>query len=514
MAALCQRSEEGAGVHRGVLAVALGFLALQAMTNALGGYGYFRDELYYLACSDHLAWGYVDQPPLSILVLKVWRTVFGDSLFALRLLPALAGTAVVLLTGRLSRQMGGGAFAQVVASLAAALAPQYLGVCGFYSMNSFDLVFWALLLLVFAKIAAGGEPRLWLAFGAIAGLGAQNKYSVLFLCLGLLVGLLFTPTRRALLSKWPWIGAVIALAIFLPHLYWQAQNGWPTLEFMRNATLHKNAQLSPLGFLGGQVLLMQPANVLLWVPGLLALLFSRDLRTFRALGIAFLAILVVFIEQHGKPYYLSPAYPALFAAGGVVLARICAAHSWLKALLAAPIVLVGLLLVPFALPLLPVESFVRYSGSLGVRAGGEERDRPGRLDQHYADMFGWEELAHDVAAVQQGLPPEDRARCAIYAQNYGEAAAIDFFGPPLGLPRALSGHNSYWTWGPGSATGEVLIIVGGRIEEHRQHFRECVEAGRHRSEYARSFEGDLGIFVCRESVQPLAQLWPSLRDFI
>lgn len=508
-----------AGSERSVIPLLAGMalfaFLLQLVVNLFGGYGYFRDELYYIACSDHLAAGYVDQPPLSIWMLAVSRSLFGDSLVAIRLFPALAFGSLVFFSGLIAREVGGRRYAQALAALATTIAPVYLSIFNFYSMNAFDILFWALGAWIVLRILNGGDERLWLWFGVVAGLGLENKLSMLFFGFALICAIVLTAGRRHLLSRWFWLGGAIALLLCLPHLVWQVQNGWPTLEFMRNAAERKNALVSPVAFFAQQLLIMHPLNALVWIPGLIYLLFSPAARSHRLFGLVYLVLFLVFALQKGKPYYLSPIYPALLAAGAValeqsLLEKLPAARAGLLALLAAG----GILAAPMVLPVLPPETFLRYARALHFKPGGEERDRPTALGQHFSDMFGWKEMAADVAKVYGGLPPEQRAKARIFADNYGEAGAIDFFGKPYGLPKAMSNHNSYWFWGPGDFSGDVLIIIGGEMQDHLRSFRSCRLAAVHNNRYARSFETGLPIYVCEHVKQPPAKIWPSIRSFI
>ena len=497
-----------------MLLLALAKTALHLAT--IANYGYFRDELYYLACADHLAWGYVDHPPFSIAVLAVTRSLLGDSLLAIRLPVVLAGAATVVLTGWLARELGGGRFAQVLAALAFVFMPVALVMATFYSMNALDLLFWLGAVYVLVRIINSGDARLWIAFGAIVGVGMMNKISVGFLVFGLLVGLALTRHRRLLLSPWFWLGGAVAGLLFLPHIIWQIANGFPTLEFMRNASELK-IQAMPVGaYLGAQVLYTSPAAVPIWVGGLAYLLFVRAAAAYRALGIAYLAILALLVAQHGKAYYLAPAYPMLFAAGGVAYERLSARRGWhwLRPALVGLVTLVGIVAVPLAVPILPPESLVRYAAAIGAEAPQEERQRRVALAQHFADRFGWENMVATVARVYQTLPPEERAHAAIIVGNYGEAGAIDFFGRRYGLPHAISGHNNYWLWGPGNATGEVVIVVGASREQLEPHFEDVTQAATVESEYAMAFETNLPVYVCRRLKRPLAEVWPALKRYI
>ena len=501
--------------NRDLLLISSAYLLAHFLTTLTGAYGIFRDELYYIACTNHLAWGYVDQPPFSILMLAFNRMVLGDSLFALRFLPALCGAAFIFVTGLIASELGGGRFAQILAAVSAAITPVYLSIFDFYSMNSFDLLFCAFALYLLLRIINSGNAKLWLLFGVVVGVGLQNKLSVLFLCVGLGMGLLLSEHRRHLISKWFWLGNVIAIILNIPHVLWQIQYHWPTLEFMRNATALKNAQISAAQFFVSVTQMMHPFNALVWISGLGGLLFLSRLRPYRFLFVSFVAVTLIFLFQNGKPYYLASFFPVLLASGGVTIEQLTSLRLRpARVVLVALLVVGGLISAPLVLPVLPVETYIRYAKFLGQDPHSDERDRPGKLRQHYADMFGWKEMADTVAAVYAKLTPEEKSKCGIYADNYGEAGAIDFFGRKYGLPPAVSGHNSYWIWGPGKATGEVMIVIGGELEDHQPFYRECRQEATIRNEYARSFETDLGVFVCRQLKEPVAKVWPLTRQFI
>jgi hypothetical protein len=494
--------------------VPLATLALQLATYR--GYGYFRDELYYLASAEHLGFGYVDHPPMIGLIAWLVRSTLGDSLFAVRLLPAAAHGATVALTARLAREMGGGRYAQLLSALAAALAPIYLGLCGFLSMNAFDLVFWATLWLIVARFLRTGSARLWLWFGLVAGLGLQNKISVLFLGFGVVAGLALSRRWHVFRSWQFWAGGALAGAIFLPHLLWQWHHGWPTLEFMANATREKNVSMPPLTFLGEQVIQAGPLAAPLWTAGLAALLAGRQHRAFRPAGWAYLAILAVMLSTSAKPYYLAPAYLALFAAGAVVIGswRRPIAGPVVRAAMVPLVVAGGLLAAPLAKPILSTDAYLRYTQAIGIAPGVGERHQLGRLPQHFADMHGWHELAATVAGVYHALPPPDRARACIFAQNYGQAGAVDVLGARLGLPRAISGHNSYFLWGPRGCTGEVVIALGGERKDYEDAFASVERAAVHTCTDCMPYENNRPIWVARGARVSLADIWPRVKRFI
>lgn len=500
-----------------VLPVAFAGLALFLHLPALTRYGWFRDELYYVACSRHPAWGYVDHPPLSIALLTLWRFLFGDGLAVMRLAPALAHAFTVLVVGRLTRELGGGRFAMALACLAAALAPGFLGSSGFYSMNALDLLFWTLAAWALARALGEGGPAAWMGLGFALGLGLLNKLSVLWLGVGLAAGLLATPHRRWLATPWPWLAGALALALSGPHVAWQVEHGWPTLEFMRNATSQKMLRSAPLAFLGAQLTMVGPAGAAVALSGLAWCLFGRRGRAWRVLAIAWLVVLgILLASPAARSSYLVASYGMLFAAGAVAIERLSHSPARRRArpVLLALAVLLAAPLLPLALPLLPVPDFIAYSRALGIRAGGEERTRPAELPQHFADMFGWEEMADRVGRVYRSLPPAERVRCGVFAGNYGEAGALDLFGAKYGLPPALSGHNNYWLWGPRGYTGEVMIVLGESREDLERSFASVAAADTVRCEHCMPYERGRTVWLCRGLRRPLREVWLETKKFI
>ncbi len=506
-----------------LIAIALGKLALNMAFH--GRYGYFRDELYYIACSDHLAWGYVDQPPFSILILALTRFVLGDSLYAIRFPAALAGAAVVVLAGLIARRLGGGRFAQVSAALAAAASPAILGNgARTFSMNAFDLLFWAWGAYLVLIILREDRPRLWLLFGVVAGLGLLNKYSMLFLGFGLVAGLVLTSHRRQLLKPWIWLGGLVALLIVLPHLVWEQANGWPSLEFMRNASQHKNVHLSILEFFSGQVLQVGFAQAPIWLLGLAYFLFHREGKLLRAFGWMYPAVFALMVANGAKAYYLTPIYVPFIGAGAAWIAALTegARRRWARPAVVSLLLLVSLIPLPFAVPCLRVDDFVRYSRALGQTPKAEERHALADLPQYYADEFGWEAMVETVAGVWQRLTPEEREHAVIYVRNYGEAAAIDFFGRRYGLPRATCAHNNYWLWGPGDAqmTAAIVFANGGDSVEEAladlrgpTRFASAELAATTACTHCMPFENGRLIFLCRKPAFTFREIWAEERFF-
>lgn len=482
------------------------------------GYGVFRDELYYIACGRHLDWGYVDHPPVVALVAALSERLFGPSWIALRWISALAAGLTVLFVGETARLLGGGRFARGLAQLLAALAPVFVALAATYSMNPLDLLLWAGLFALAARLLAGGDPRLWLAFGALAGLALQTKLSGLYVGAGLVAGLLVARRWDLFGRRWLWVGGGVAALLLAPHLLWQVAHGWPTLEFVENARRIKIQAMAPHEFVLAQFLQAGPAGFALALGGVAWLLAARPARPWRALGWGALATLAILAFGRSKPYYFAPVFALLFPAAAVAVEGWSgAAAPRVRGLVrAAAVALVALqaLLLPFAKPLLPVESYLRYAAALGVEAGSSENQRLGRLPQYFADMHGWEELARSVARVVAELPEVDRARACVFAQNYGEAGAIDLFGPGLGLPPAISGHNSYWLWGPGACTGEVVIVLGGDRAENEASFESLEFGGVHRCTDCMPYEDELAIWIGRNLRAEIGDAWGRTRRYI
>jgi 4-amino-4-deoxy-L-arabinose transferase-like glycosyltransferase len=512
-------SEASAAAPRLERALLLGLSGTKLLIHAAlsGRYGYFRDELYFLDCGRHLDWGYVDHAPMIGLVAKT-ALLLGGSLPVLRLIPAMAGALLVALTMVLARELGGGRFAQGLAGLAVIAAPIYLGTDSILSMNAFEPLFWMGCVWALVRIVRGGDTRLWLVFGALAGLGLMNKHSTVFFCVSATVALLLVPERRELRGPWPWIAAGLALLVFLPNLVWQVRNDFATLEDLRNvARSGKNVRLGPGAFVVQQVVLLHPILFPLWLGGLAWLFRGRSGR-FRILGWTYVVFFVMLFVLKAKNYYLAPIYPLLFAAGAVGLeaglARWTATRGrlWPKAAVVAVIVAAAAVVAPLALPLLPPEGYVAYEKALGFGPPKTEVAHRGPLPQIFGDQFGWPELVAEVARIYHALPPEERTRTGIFANNYGEAGAVSLFGPRYGLPRPISGHQSYFLWGPGDFHGDTLIVLQDDRESLERVCASVLEAGAHFHPWGMGEENN-PIFVCRGLKVPLPALWPRLKKW-
>ncbi len=419
-------------------------LALHLLTN--GQYGFHRDELYYIVGGQQLSWGYVDHPPLVPLLAHGMISIFGLSIAGLRLAPALMGALVVFVTGLLARELGGGRLAQALAPLAVIASLIYLLTNTLFQTVTPDQLAWVLGCYLLLRLLNGADARrTWLLLGALLGVALLAKYTVVLFGLGVLVGLLLTPSRAQLRTQWPWLAAALALLIAAPNLLWQINHSFPTLEFLANNNANLSAEQSRLELLLLQIPLIGPLTFPLLLAGAY-FLFSPAGKAYRLLGWLYATVMLVLLALNGKIYYPAPLYPVLFAAGAVWLERFTARRqrAWLRPTAFGATLVSGLICVVIALPVLPLQTFVQYQDSFP--------------HNDFAEMFGWPELVQTVAEVYENLPADEQARAVIFTGNYGEASAINLLGD--NLPRAISGHNSYWLWGPGAAGGDVVLVLG------------------------------------------------------
>ncbi len=497
--------------------IAASVLALHFLT--ANRYGYFGDEMYHMACGEHLAWGYVDQPPLVAVFAWLTRHIFGTSLFAIRLSPAIAGFVLVWLTGVITRELGGGRFAQGLAALCTACAGVYLILHHPLTMNAFEPLLWMGCAYVVVRIIKTGNQKLWLWFGLLARIGLENKYSMAVFGFAIVVGLVLTKERKALASKWIWIAGLLALVVFLPNLVWNTENQWPFLELMRNIRASgRDLEFTPVGYIRAQIFLMTPVTFPVWLLGTLYFFFGgRDGRSFRVLGWAFVTVLAAFIVLHGKDYYAASVYLMVLARGAIVIERFSlrTRMGWLRPLTIALILVPSLAFLPLVVPVLSPEHFLRYQAKLPFKIQPDEKSMLAEpMPHYYSWSFGWEEMVKGVAQAYYSVPPENRTDVAIFANDFAAAGAIDLIGPKYGLPKAISGHQSYWLWGPRNYTGQTMIVVGDTPERARRWFDEVTVIAELNNRYAAPWE-NRPVLLCRGPKQfsSLAEAWPQLKNW-
>jgi hypothetical protein len=466
-------------------------------------YGYFRDELYYLDMARHLDWGYVDAAPLIAVYTKV-AMLMGGSLAALRILPALAGAALIALTILIARELGGGRYAQLLAGIIILLCPASVVMGSLLTMNAFEPLYWMGCTWVVARILRTGDSRLWLWFGVLAGLGLENKHSTLSFGFTVVVALLLTQYRREFARRWIWFAGAIALALFLPNIIWQVRHHFPTIEDLANVRREgKNVILGTLAFVKEQIIDMHPILLPVWLAGLVW--FLRDLR-WRVLGLTFALFFVLMEVAHAKNYYVFPIYPMVFAGGAVVVERWLAKRAaWTRVTVIAVIVLAALPAIPMVTWMLPPERLLAYQSAIGFKLSKAEVLHESLLPQPVADQFGWPEMVSEVAAIYDSLPPGERAKTGIWAGNYGEAGAINEFGPRYGLPTAWSRHQNHWYWGPPPQVYKNLIVIEWSLEDVRDNCTSF-QPFEHYQRFGMG-EENTPIYLCRDVQFDIQKIW-------
>jgi Dolichyl-phosphate-mannose-protein mannosyltransferase len=476
-------------------------------------YGYFRDEMYYLACGQHPAWGYVDQPPLIAWIAWVLQHTIGVSLYALRLLPMLADVGCIVLTSLLARRLGGGRWAMFLSALAVLVAPIALTLSHLFTMNAFDPLLWTLIAWFFVDIVQTDKEQDWIWIGVLTGITLLNKYGVLFFIAGLLAGVLFSPLRRSFARPWFWVGAAIATLIALPNFLWQLHWNFPFVQMVRSARAGgRDVMVPPLPYLA------QQAQMVGFVSSLLVLLavcflISPQGRRYRVLLWGFLSVLGCMLLLKGKFYYVAPVYPVVFAPGAVLFEHLTrqGAARWLRPVYAVTMFLVGALIAPTAIPLLSIPNYIAYTKRLGIQQQKFEHQPESQLPQIFADMVGWEDRVKIVADYVHSLPPEEQRVTAIGASNYGDAGAVDLFGPKYGLPKAISTVANYGIWGPREYTGESVILMDEvHPENYAKHCKSFRMVASPNNPYARPDE-NRPIYHCEGFNKDLRSLWPNLK---
>jgi hypothetical protein len=478
-------------------------------------YGYFRDEFDYMACGDHLAWGYVDQPPLIPFLIHICRAALGDSLRSIRFMPALASSLLVLQTAVVARELGGRIFGLVLSAVAIVVAPQYLSNGSLLGTNCLEPNLW-MGCAYFAILAIKrGDRRNWLWFGIIAGIGMEEKYSIALFAFGIVVGLLLTEQRRVFLNKWIWLGGLAAFLIFLPNLLWNVHYDWPFLQLMRAIKAEgRDVVLPPFQYFFQQTLLVHPFTAPIWMTGLIAFFLSPRLKIYRPLAWSYVVCYTVFFVLHGKNYYLAPIYPVLLAAGAVVIETATERPPW-RWMRPATIVLLlfgGVYFAPAVVPVLSPDRFIAYMKYLPMKLPVMEHSHARAvLPQWYSDQFGWEEIVAATAVAFNRLTPTERGECGIFAQDYGQAGSIDFLGRRYGLPPALSGHQTYFLWGPRGYSGSCMIVLDDTKETLERLWEDVEYVGRS-ADNPYALEKEIDVFICRGAkFGTLAQLWPKVK---
>jgi hypothetical protein len=474
-----------------------------------GRYDAMRNELYFIICGRHPDFGYADQPSLVPLIAAATQ-MFGNSIWLLRLPAVIAVLAMIPLTAALTRLIGGDARAALLAAMMTTIAPLLVAVGALLTTETFEPLTWTALAYLLAAAWQGQNRRMLLWAGLVAGIALQMKYGMVIWMIGLLAGLLATPTRRMLAWREFWLGALIAAVIVAPSAIWQAAHRWPFLEVTRNHSAG-NFTGGPIRFTIGQIFRMNPILAPLWIAGLIGPFLRADLKPFRFLAVAFVVSAAIIVAGHGKDYYLVPAYPTVFALGAVAVGglKTVPRRIWIGAALVT-----SAIVAPVVLPLLDPPQLELYLAATHLKPRPDEAAGVGApLTQVFSDELGWRDFEKQVAAAYKALPPEDRAKAAIVTVNYGEAAALDYYGAEDGLPPALSGQNQYWLWGAHGHDGSIMLHINGKPERWIRNCASAEVVGTFGAPYAMPYENDRPIILCRGLKANLSDTWARFRHF-
>jgi 4-amino-4-deoxy-L-arabinose transferase-like glycosyltransferase len=480
-----------------ILALAASKVVFQLATSDL--YGAHRDEFYYLESGYHLAFGYVDNPPLVPWIYRVERAVFGHSVTSLAVVPALLGGVFVVVGALMAADLGGGRAAQGLCALVAWLGPLFLTTSHFLGTVSLDLLAWSLASWLVIRMVRSGNTRGWLAIGAVCGVGLLNKDTVLFWVVAAGTGLLLTRERRLLRSWWLVAGAAVAIVIALPNLIWEADHGWATLVFLRHLQA-ENSSSDLVQFVPVQLVLVTIGGTVLWIVALVALARRPEWRSQLWLAYGYGVAFVLLLALGGKAYYLGSWYLPLVAVGAVVVER-----SWSRVklrLLVILTVVLGVLVAPYATPVLPP------GAAVAAHLDTQNHDLGG--------MLGWPHVVGQIAAVADMLPPAARRHVVVMTDNYSEAGAVDFFGRPLGLPSAISGHNTFWLWGYGHPSPGVTVIAVGLPASFVHRYWSSVRLASTLGVGGPPIdpqERGAPIWICRGQRLPWAAIWPAAKHY-
>lgn len=507
-----ERAEVRVQAQRGVAARHVPWIcALLTLALHLGGnphYGFFRDELYFIVCGFRPDLGYVDQPSLAPL-LAAFSQSFGLSLFALRAVPAVFAALSTFIAGSLAAALGGGRFAIIIAALVTTFAPEMLAFGARLSPDTIEMAVWPLMAILVYRITRGADPRWWIAFGLLTAFGFWGKYSVAFFATALVIALLFTPQRTVLRTPWFFGGVALCFALIAPNVWWQWHYNFPMLQLLHND--YGKFMLKWPPFPLQQIMVMSPLLSIVWLIGL-GWLFA-NVRT-RFLAYAYVVLIAMMWAGDAKAYYPAPVYPYLIAAGAVPIERWTGLRQRWRIAIIAIIVAFAVPSAPFVLPVVPMTTYLKYQVVLGnlfhidFHVGDADNGTP---IQFYADMTGWPQLENHVARIYNALPPAQRAQTAIYAHNFGEASAIEIYGVHDGLPAAISGNNNFFLWGTHGYSGNVVIDVNGK--ELLKYYRSVKQVDLFYNPTGMPYENYLPIWILKDPKQPLAQIWPHLKNY-
>jgi hypothetical protein len=486
-----------------------------------GNYGYFRDELYYIVSgTQHLSLGYVDFPPLVAYIAAFLNVVSQDSLISIHVVPALAEALLVFVAGMIARELGGGRKAQLLAAISTLVTLDMLAMGSLLTPDSLDQLWWSLLAYLIVRIIKRRESKLWIVAGLVVGIGLLTKLTIFFFVGALLLSFLAIPSsRRYVRSRWIMLGGLLSLACVLPMIYWNSVNGWPMLNFYLEFKGYAGGG-GPLNFFTSQLGSLNFLNIPIFVIGLYFYLRSNDGKEFRALGLSYVILYIFMTVINTKPYYLFAVYPMIFAGGAILIEKSMISGKGLSRWFGSKpyvlcLVIVAILFAPLLMPILPPSTFVSHYGRFSAAADkGEGTSSTGPLPQSLGDRFGWDTMVSALRQAYSTLPADEKNQACIFTANYGEASAVNFLGKDSGLPEAISGHNNYYIWGPGSCSGQVVVTVGVPLSDAQKLYANVTLLTTITCQYCMNAENNLPVYVClNPNFSTISSIWPKLRHY-
>jgi hypothetical protein len=485
-----------------------------------GNYGYFRDELYYIVSgTQHLSPGYVDFPPMIAYIAALLYVLSRDSLVSIHIVPALAEAVLIFVAGMVAKELGGGRKAQVFAGIATLVTLVFLATGSLFTPDALDQLWWSILAYVIIRIIKRDDRKLWIVAGLVVGIGLLTKLSIFFFVIAMILSFSIVPSgRRYLKSKWFVPGILVSLALILPLIYWNAINSWPMIQFYESFTGYSGGG-GPIGFLFNQLFSINPFNIPIFIAGLYFFLRSEAGRPYRAFGFSYILLYIFMTLINAKPYYLLPVYPMIFAAGALQIEKSSLAKTGISRWFGsrpyiACMIVSAILFAPLLMPILPPATYVGSYGALsGLGNSGAGQQNGGPMPQYLGDRFGWNTMVSTVAQAYDKLPPQEKSEACIFTLNYGEASAINFLGRSYGLPKAISGNNNYFIWGPDSCNGQVVITIGLSFSDDLKTYRNVTQVGTITCTYCMNYENNLPLYLCTNPAVPPTAIWPQVKHY-
>jgi 4-amino-4-deoxy-L-arabinose transferase-like glycosyltransferase len=468
-----------------------------------------------MACAKRLAFGYIDQPPLSIALLSAIQFLFGNSIYVVRILPALSIASTIFVTGLIAKRLGGGYASVFIAALASAVLPVFQIFGSFYSMNAYEPLIWSLIMLYSVKMVQENNPKYWFYIGIFMGIGLEMKHTIVTYGIALIIGILISEKRKLLFNRWAVWGGIACFMLILPNLVWQYVNDFPSLELYRNSFTAKNIEKSYLQVIIEQIIFTNPFIFVIWFAGLIYLLFPAG-KPYRYMFYAYMFLLLIIVLGHSsRPDRIASIYTFLIATGAVAIDKLLK-PAWKKfvlPLIVVSIIAGGVLLTPVFCPVLPPHSLKNYLSAIGLQIDIEEGKKGEPIPQWLADRIGWRELAADVAEVYHSLPESEKRNAVIITTNYGEAGALEYYGPEFALPAVYATHNSYHTWGPPSDTIRTYIGVYLEYDDVKDKFDSVKEAKVYHCPDCTRPQQNIPVYIMRGPKISIEKEWDKFRYY-